>query len=312
MGKEANKTPAMDKKARLNAALAFIDRFNSVAYTYESSTGDCTRELARAILSHPRVAQAGAPGTVVLDNACGTAIVAEEIIYQHRNDEVSETVAPAVIYAVDPAPNMVAIAQGKLEIMTGSEAQNRAPINFMTKVMAGERLEFDDNTFTHSITNLGILFFQDGMTGATELRRTLVPGGVAVVTSWQDLGYFDTVFKPAHSEMRPRDPPLNLPISADWFSASYLKLLLECAGFHDVQVSTRKVHHGAQTLEKLVDSLMGTSCAVWKNWSDADVRKFRGHVREMATPLAERYIMPDGNPGFGIPMKASVAVCFKW
>jgi hypothetical protein len=84
------------------------------------------------------------------------------------------------------------------------------------------------------------------------------------------------------------------------------------AGFQEVQISTSRVHHGARTLEKLVDSLMETSRSVWGGWTDDERIKFRGFVREMATPLAERYTMPDGNPGFGIPMVAAVAVCRKY
>jgi ubiquinone/menaquinone biosynthesis C-methylase UbiE len=291
-------------------ACPFIDRFNAVASSYDRSSGGCTRELARALLSLPQLSQAGGPGSIVLDNSCGTGIVTEEIMQRHRHVEGSER-RLATIHAVDPASNMVAIARRKLEVLADSPSRKGA-FKVTAHVMRGEELAFDDTTFTHSITNLGILFYEDSLVGAKEIYRTLMPGGVAVVTSWIDLGYFEQVLQPAHSEIRLDDPPLELPLSLDWLSPSHLKTTMVRAGFQEVQISTSMVHHGARTLEKLVDSLMETFHSVWAGWTDDERIKFRGFVREMATPLAERYTMPDGNPGFGIPMVAAVAVCRKY
>jgi ubiquinone/menaquinone biosynthesis C-methylase UbiE len=296
--------------AEQTAACPFIDRFNAVAGSYERSSGGCTRELARSLLSLPQLSQAGGPGSIVLDNSCGTGIVTEEILLRHRDVEGSER-RLATIHAVDPASNMLAIARRKLEVLAESPSR-RAAFKITTRVMRGEQLDFDDNTFTHIITNLGILFYEDSLVGAKEMYRTLMPGGVAVVTSWIDLGYFEQVLQPAHSEIRLDDPPLELPLSLDWLSPSHLEATMVRAGFQEVQISTSKVHHGARSLEKLVDSLMETSHGVWAGWTDDERIKFRGFVREMATPLAERYTMPDGNPGFGIPMVAAVAVCRKY
>jgi ubiquinone/menaquinone biosynthesis C-methylase UbiE len=291
-------------------ACPFIDRFNAVASSYDRSSGGCTRELARALLSLPQLSQAGEPGSIVLDNSCGTGIVTEEIMQRHRHVEGSER-RPATIHTVDPASNMVAIARRKLEVLADGPSRKGA-FKVTAHVMRGEELAFDGNTFTHIITNLGILFYEDSLVGAKEMYRTLMPGGVAVVTSWIDLGYFEQVLQPAHSEIRLDDPPLELPLSLDWLSPSHLKTTMVRAGFQEVQISTSRVHHGARTLEKLVDSLMETFHSVWAGWTDDERIKFRGFVREMATPLAERYTMPDGNPGFGIPMVAAVAVCRKY
>ncbi|KAK4041085.1 hypothetical protein C8A01DRAFT_34930 [Parachaetomium inaequale] len=82
-------------------------------------------------------------------------------------------------------------------------------------VLPGEHLAaFADDTFTHRITNLGIHFYADSLAGAREIHRTLRgPGGVAVVTSWTDLGYLEPVVKAAQLVVRRDERPYQLPLS---------------------------------------------------------------------------------------------------
>ena len=53
--------------------------------------------------------------------------------------------------------------------------------------MSGQDLKFGDSTFDVSVTNFGIFFFPDPVAGASEIRRTLKEGGMAVVTCWRYL-----------------------------------------------------------------------------------------------------------------------------
>jgi ubiquinone/menaquinone biosynthesis C-methylase UbiE len=142
-----------------------IEHFNRSAESYEKYTAGCTREVAQYILRLPDLADAGSPGTVVLDNACGTAIVTEEIIQRRRQKE-TET---ATIHAVDAAPNMVDMARRKIEGL------NTQHCSVTTQVMPGEHLSFENDTFTHSITNLGIPFYQDGLAGPRRSTGRLSP-----------------------------------------------------------------------------------------------------------------------------------------
>ncbi|GAB1316381.1 hypothetical protein MFIFM68171_06591 [Madurella fahalii] len=282
-----------------------IEHFDAAAEDYEKSTGGCTRELALSLLELPQLADAGAPGSVVLDNSCGTGIVSEEIMRRHRGDDGAGTAA-ATIYVVDAASNMVEIARRKLEGL--NEGQR---YSITGHVMPGEHLEFGDDTFTHSITNLGILFYVDGLAGAKEIHRTLRAGGVAVVTSWIDLGYFDPVVKAAQLEIRPDEQPYRLPLSPEWLQPSHLEFVLSQGGFRDVKVSSMKVHYGAETVEGIVDLLAHTFRAVWKDWLDSEKTRFRALMHEKTAKIAEQYTMPNGKNGVGIPMIASVAVCRK-
>jgi ubiquinone/menaquinone biosynthesis C-methylase UbiE len=285
-----------------------VEHFDRSAENYEKYTGGCTRELTRFLLDLPQLADAGVPGSIVLDNACGTAIVTEEIIRRRRSvGEGAEPATAGTIHVVDAAPNMVDIARRKLEALNDGQRYT-----ITSNVMPGEHLAaFADDIFTHSITNQGILFYTDGLAGAREIHRTLRPGGVAVVTSWSDLGYIEPVVKAAQLEVRPGERPYQLPLAPEWFSPAHLELVLTQGGFRDVEISAVKVHYGAGTVEGVVELLAHSFSAICKDWLDDEKVKFRALMQEKTAAIAEPYTMPNGDMGVGIPMRASVAVCRK-
>ncbi|KAJ3540357.1 hypothetical protein NM208_g5106 [Fusarium decemcellulare] len=277
-----------------------IAHFDSAAAQYEASTGGCTRELARLLLDLPQLEDIYKPESILLDNACGTGIVSEEVILRARREN---TILP-IIHPVDPAPNMVDICSKKLAALDVSDGIN-------TGVMPGERLLFPDEMFTHSITNLGILFFTDGVAGARHIYRTLKPGGIAVVTSWSALGYLENVIHPAQAIVRPNDPAYKLPISEVWFDPSHVEECLRDGGFQQVSISSRTVHYGAASVPELVDLLLNSLKMLWGNWPEEDQKKLRDAAREQIEAVSSSYIMNDGNVGVGIPISAIVAVCEK-
>ncbi|POR31693.1 hypothetical protein TPAR_08100 [Tolypocladium paradoxum] len=278
-----------------------VEHFDASAAKYERSTGKCTRELARALLDLPQLQDLCSAEAVVLDNACGTAIVADEIINRCRQQNTS---IPE-IHAVDPAPNMVDLARAKLAALDATHRCTAA-------VMPGEKLAFGDAAFSHSITNLGILFFNDGAAGARELHRTLRPGGVAVVTSWADVGYLRGVIQPAHKAARPDDAPFDLPIPKAWLEPAHVeRCLRDDGGFAAVEMLERVVHYGAATRDELRQMSLDTFQALWKDWTGEELERFRGAMAECIERVAEPYTMVDGTPGVGIRMRAIVAVCRK-
>ncbi|PWI75691.1 hypothetical protein PCL_06349 [Purpureocillium lilacinum] len=334
MAQEDTTTSAQPRTSS-NPLPTAIEHFNLSAAHYERSTGGCTRQLARALLSLPALRSlfADPSAAVLLDNACGTALVTEEVVLRCRRDAARASASSSSgggssgsgsgaavplprIHAVDPAANMIDLARAKLTALglTDGDEEETTRAAATCAVMPGEKLTFPDALFTHSITNLGILFFDDAAAGAREIHRTLRPGSgsVAVVTSWADVGYVEHVLRPAARAARPHDPPFELPIQKHWFDPAHVeRCLREDGGFADVEVSEQVVHYGADTVESLRGMLLDTFTMLWRDWSDAEKDTFEAAILERLREATEPYTMVDGDPGVGIRMRAIVAVCRK-
>lgn len=277
-----------------------VEFFNAGAAVYEGSTGGCTRELALKILDLPQLAGHYSPESKVLDNACGTGIIAEEIA---KRCDAKGAEAPNIA-SVDAAENMVEIARSKF-----AGTKHAEKLSF--EKMPGEKLDFPDGEFSHSITNLGILFFADGDAGAREIYRTLKPGGVAVVTSWSDFGYLDAVIRPAQRAVKPEAPVYRLPVPDRWLHAANVEEGLKKAGFGSVEVFEEGAHYGGATMEEL-SHLLGTRFGgAVEGWSDDEKGRFREEVDRLARKEGVPYKTAYGRDMVGIPMKGIVAVCTK-
>ncbi|SPO02568.1 uncharacterized protein DNG_05241 [Cephalotrichum gorgonifer] len=285
-----------------NTPRTTAEHFDHIATQYESTIGGATRDVAIQILQLPQVATLFSPHARVLDNACGTAIVSEEIARSCTARGVSPI---PTISAVDLVPKIVDIARAKF---AGTEHASRVQLGHM----AGEELAFADGTFSHSITNLGIPFFRDPERGAREIYRTLGSGGVAVVTSWADLGYLDGVIRPAMRVVRPLAPAFNIPIAEAWDDPAHVERCLRGAGFQGVEVLGVGAHYGAASLEDLSRNLRTLFTGATRDYSEEEQVGFGAEVTRLAGLAGETYTRADGRPGLGIPMRAIVAVCQKY
>lgn len=275
--------------------------FDTEAAQYERKSGGCTRELARTLLDLPQLQNAFSSSAAILDNACGTAIVSEEIIYRCQGTHKS---IPSIT-AVDQAPGMVAIAERKLTALLPDKP-------FFTAVMSGEKLDIPDQTFTHSITNLGLLFFSDDVAGVKEIYRTLKPGGIAVVTTWFNLGYLDAVIRPAQKGIRPNDIPFTFPLSEHWFCPNYVeKCLQEKGGFKHVEIQQRTVYYTAASLDEIQILLSPAFRNLRENWTKEEQKHYDVAMVENIKKSALPNIKDDGVLEFRIPMKAIIAICHK-
>ena len=81
----------------------------------------------------------------------------------------------ARVTAIDFSPDMI----DRLRVRS---AQEGAQID--ARVGDGQALPYDDASFDHAFSMFGLMFFPDRAKGFRELRRVLVPGGRAVVSSW--------------------------------------------------------------------------------------------------------------------------------
>lgn len=280
-----------------------LEHFNSAAANYEASTGGCTRDLAQYILS---IAPPITLDSVILDNACGTGIVAQEILsqFKHGNATLKQ---PPTIQCVDAAPAMVDLARSALQQY--SNAENAAYVRFGD--MPGEKLEFEDDYFTHSITNLGILFFADGQKGAREIYRTLRPGGTAIVTSWAELGYVPVIHA-AQRGIQRADKLFEVPIEPEWYVPKHLEDVLKESGFGNVEIHEKEVFYGAGSVGEVCGLLLGALLPIWlKDWDDAGKEEFKVELRKVAEGAVRRFERNGVGECVGIPMRAIVAVAKK-
>ncbi|KAF9878824.1 methyltransferase type 11 [Colletotrichum karsti] len=267
-----------------------LEHFDAVAQSYEKSTGGCTRELAERFVPLLNITS----DSVVLDNACGTGIVTDVLLQKFGDKKLPE------IHAVDGAPKMVEISEARFV------SNNRV----RSAVMPGENLDFPDSTFTHSITNLGFLFFDDASKAAAEVWRTLKPGGIAVVTNWKELGYLP-VLRKLQQEIRPEEEPFNVPIEPEWFEPHHTEKILRSAGFQDVGIQEMVAHWGAESLDEVSSSVVQMfGPAVFRDWSDGDRKKAMEMVPSILKDTAVS-LTRNGTDCVGVEMKAIVAICKK-
>lgn len=116
----------------------------------------------------PTLAQAArlAPGKRVLDVACGTGILARELVTR---------VGPSgSVAGLDPMPGMLAVARRiapHIEWVPG----------------AAEHLPFPDSAFDAVVSQFGLMFFADRTGALQEMLRVLRPGGHLAVAVWDSL-----------------------------------------------------------------------------------------------------------------------------
>ncbi|KAF2829132.1 S-adenosyl-L-methionine-dependent methyltransferase [Ophiobolus disseminans] len=295
-----------------NPPKSALEHFNISAARYEKSTGSCTRELARHLI---KISPSFGTGSHVLDNACGTGIVAQEILFE----QYAGAKTPPKISCTDGAAVMVDMARAACNTTIDANkhrtGEDLANISF--DAVPGEALGFPDNHFTHSITNQGIMFFKDAEKGASEIHRTLQPGGTAIVTTWKEIPYVSMI-QAGQKVVTPGAPLFRIPISEQWSEASYLEKTLRDVGFGDVEVHEKQVHYAFKTVEELCELVLVLFGHMVPDLSDQQKTDFRKQFKieaEKVLVKTERLITGDMEGRkeelVGLKMVALVAVAKK-
>ncbi|KAH8170298.1 methyltransferase domain-containing protein [Sarocladium implicatum] len=271
-----------------------LQHFNTGADLYEVNTGGCTVDLAEVAIQLMHNLKPIETASSVLDNACGTGVATAALIRLAQ-----KTQSDPEIYAADGAENMTAIASKRFQ---------NDRLHIVTA--RGEKLPFADNSFTHSITNLGLIFFYDARTGAAEILRTLQPGGVAVITGWIDLGYVEAI-REAQRAIHPDAQPFCVPLEGAWLDPEFTRKLLEEAGFEGIQFHEQPAYFGCDTIQGVVDLLQNCiGKSVFSGWTGSDQRR----ARDQLTLVVQRdgvHFTRLGRPGLGIQMRGFILLYQK-
>ncbi|KAH8726578.1 S-adenosyl-L-methionine-dependent methyltransferase [Phaeosphaeriaceae sp. PMI808] len=205
-------------------------------------------------------------GAVVHDNGCGTGAVTRAIL-EIYSELVSSSPATS-INATDINPTF--IGDFKKQVASRGWESTVHPT-----VMAAEDLALPDSTITHSFTNFLIFGSRNAPKAAAESLRTLVPGGVAVMTTWATLPHakaLDLTREKLHGEHnRPHIKP-------EWFDSSHLKSLLKNAGFSRVEVvqaNSAMMHESMDAWTQMAWSWMGMPQGGWTEKGKRDWDKNR-------------------------------------
>lgn len=185
------------------------------------------------------------PNSRVIDVACGPGTVALRV-------------APkvATVTAVDFSEPML------------NELRTRARQRNVTNVEVifgdGQALPVADASYDAAFSMFGLMFFPDRARGLSELHRALVPGGVAVVSSWAPISD-SSMMTVMFGALRAADPSRNAP-QYDALSLENPALLeqeLQAAGFRDVSVVPH-VHHVELTEgpDELWDGMVRSSAPI--------------------------------------------------
>jgi SAM-dependent methyltransferase len=128
----------------------------------------------------------------------------------------------------------------------------------------GMALPFDDEAFDAGFSMFGLMFFPDRDAGFRELRRVLVPGARAVISSWvpfERLEMFTTIFSTLTAlTAGPGGAPPARPAALSTPSACIEEMT--AAGFREVVVHEQTTHVDYASTSAMVDSVVRTNAPV--------------------------------------------------
>lgn len=134
-----------------------------------------------------------APGTRVLDVACGTGNIA-----------IPAARSGAVVVGVDIAPNLLDQARARAR---------KEQLDVTFEEGDAEALPFDNAAFDVVLSMFGAMFAPSPGLAAQELARVCRPGGVIAMANWTPVGFLGEVFRTTGKHVA---PPPGVPSPLLW------------------------------------------------------------------------------------------------
>ncbi|KAI1611964.1 S-adenosyl-L-methionine-dependent methyltransferase [Exophiala viscosa] len=245
--------------------------FTQIAPGYSRVTGNTTKDLFNEVLqSHDLSINSD---SVIHDNAAGPGTATEALIswcHQHN-------VSPKII-VTDYVPAMV----DACEAIRTKHADDSLWQSVAIAVADSAYLkEFADDYFTHSICNFSIFTFTHPTKCLQEIRRTLRPGGVTLVTCWKRFAVSE-VIAAAQDQVKGSEwgeahrMPVNGP---EYMQEGHTAKLVREAGFEEEKTQS----FAAQTVVKrgedwdgLYEFLLNPfiKSAATKEWSEQELGRW--------------------------------------
>lgn len=241
---------------------SFPEYFKKLSTVYARQTGNSTYRLLEQFLR--KLQPSLTSSSVLHDNACGPGTATTAII-SYTGFE------PPLIEATDFSPAMIDVLSEEIS----AENWN----NVRASVMDSHELTFPDGTFTTSITNFSIFTFQDPLKCMQEVRRTLKPDGLAIVSTWKRFTVSNLIHT-AQRAVRPDAQLMKVP-RAEFMEEGYLWDLMVEAGFSSdkIQVwdiSTTIQGHDSVGLRDFM--LGGFTASARAGWTEEERARWEGAI----------------------------------
>ncbi len=159
-------------------------------------------------------------GAIVLDIACGTGVLARNVL--------AIVGANGRVVGVDPAPGMLAAAK-----------EIEPAIDWV--LCSAEALDVDDGAFDCVVSQFGMMFFENRKKSAEEMFRALKSGGSLAIAVWRSVdhnpAYGDIISVLEEHVGTAAADALRLPYSLG--NPAEVTAVLEGAGFAEITVQAR-------------------------------------------------------------------------
>ncbi|MEX0340504.1 MAG: methyltransferase domain-containing protein [Arenibacterium sp.] len=158
-------------------------------------------------------------GQTVLDVACGTGVLARDVL--------AALGERSHVTGVDPTPGMLAVAK-----------EIEPNINWVSGT--AEEIPLADQSFDTVLSQFGMMFFQDKTQACREMYRVLKPGGILVLAVWnsttENRAYQDMIALMSAEVGDAAANAVRLPFSLG--DASGVIDALSASGFADITAAT--------------------------------------------------------------------------
>ncbi|MCJ1325227.1 hypothetical protein MMC10_001889 [Thelotrema lepadinum] len=209
---------------------------------------------------------------VLHDNACGMGAATKALFASQSFINKSVQVE-----ATDINPMLV-------QMMEQVCSQQGWPVR--VQQMNSEKLDFKEDAFTHSITNFGLPLLDDPTKGATEIYRTLAPGGIATISWWHQNPGGEALTE-THRRIRPIGTKLRIAPKEGLEDPENLKKLLSSGGFdiRRMKVTSTNITLRVDDLKYFVEGMWTMVGEPSPGWTKGDEESWDEAIRLMIEKL---------------------------